>query len=130
MSTRSYMMLMALFLAGLGIGCVKGWKMDYELPAAQFHQAVLASQGEAFIGKKITVQGTVKKVEVTDPDSAWIHLSGGIRCNLGKFKDMAESCKIGDTVYVDGFLEHCEEGDMLIDPATLRDPTAPFSPRQ
>ena len=50
--------------------------------------------------------------------------------NLGELRGMAESCKVGDTVYVDGFLKRCEEGDMLIDPAMLRDPTAPFSAKQ
>jgi hypothetical protein len=55
---------------------------------------------------------------------------GGIRCNLGKFKAMAEDSKVGDTVYVDGFLKHCDKGDVLIEPGMLRDPTAPFSPEQ
>ena len=121
---------MVLILAGLGSGCGKGWEMDYGKPAAQFLQADLASQGEAFIGKKITVKGTVSKVDVSDPKSALIHLSGGIQCDLGKCKAMAESCKIGDPVYVDGFLKRCEKGDILIDPAMLRDPAAPFSPKQ
>lgn len=87
-------MLLVLILAGLGSGCGTGWKMDYGKPAAQFLQADLASQGEAFVGKKITVKGTVAKVDVSDPKTAWIHLSGGIQCNLGKFKALAESCKI------------------------------------
>lgn len=104
--------------------------MDYGKPAAQFLEADLATQGQAFVGKKITVKGTVAKVDLSDPKSATIHLSGGIQCDLGKFKAMAESCKIGDTVYVDGFLKRCEERDILIDPAMLRDPTAPFSPKQ
>jgi len=123
-------MLMVLILAGLGSGCGKGWQMDYGKPAAQFLQTDLAAKGEAFVGKKITVKGTVAKVDVGDPESAWVHLAGGIKCDLGKFQAMAESCKIGDTVYVDGFLKRCEEGDILIDPAMLRDPTAPFSPEQ
>lgn len=128
MKTRVRMKLMVLVLAGLGSGCSQGWRMDYEQPAAQFLQADLASQGKAFIGKKITVKGTVAKVDLTDPAAAWIHLEGGIRCNLGKFKVMAESCKMGDTVFVDGFLKQCGEGDMLLEPAMLRDPTAAFAP--
>ena len=121
---------MVLLLAGLGNGCGKGWQMDYGEPAAQFLQADLAAQGKMFVGKKITVKGTVAKVDVSVPNAARIHLTGGIECNLGKFKAMAESCKVGDTVYVDGFLQRCEEGDILIDPAMLRDKTAPFSPHQ
>jgi len=123
-------MLVAIILAGLGSGCGKGLQMDYGKPAAQFLQADLASQGKAFIGKKITVKGTVVKVDVSDPKSAWVHLAGGIQCDLGKFRAMAESCRIGDTVYIDGILKRCEEGDILIDPAILRDPTAEFSPTQ
>lgn len=123
------MVLTLLVLAGLGSGCGKGWQMDYGKPEAQFLQADLASQGKPFIGKKITVKGTVAKIDVSDPKSSWLHLAHGIQCDLGKFKAMAESCKVGDTVYVDGFLIRCEEGDILIGPAMLRDPTAPFSPK-
>lgn len=130
MRTRSMTVLMLLILAGIGSGCGKGWEMDYGKPAAQFLQADLATKGQAFIGKKITVKGTVTKVDVSTPDAARVYLEGGIQCDLGKFKAMAERCKIGETVYVDGFLERCEEGDILIDPAMLRDPTAPYSPKQ
>lgn len=130
MNSRIPAVLTALILAGLGSGCGNGWQMDYGQPAAQFLQADMASRGKAFVGKKITVKGTVTKVDVNDPESAWIHLVGGIQCNFGTFKAMAESCKVGDTVYVDGFLKRCEEGDVLIDPAMLRDPTAPFSPKR
>jgi hypothetical protein len=119
--------LVLLIVSGFVSGCGKGWQMDYGQPAAQFLQEDLAAKGKSYVGKKITVKGTVTKVAVGDPKSAWIHLTGGIRCNLGKFKAMAEYSKVGDTVYVDGFLKQCEEGDMLIEPAMLRDPTAPFS---
>ncbi len=44
-------------------------------------------------------------------------------------RQMAESAKVGETVYVDGFLKRCDDGDVLIDPAVLRDPTAPFTPQ-
>ncbi len=110
-------------------GCGKGWQMDYGEPAAQFLQEDIASKGKEYVGKKITVKGTVTKVDVSDPNAAWIHLTGGIECNLGKFKAMAESEPIGATVYVDGFLKRCQKGDVLLDPAMLRDPTAPFSPQ-
>jgi len=104
--------------------------MDYEQPAAQFLSADLASQGKAFIGKKITVKGTVATIDLTDPASAWIHLEGGIRCNLGTFRAMAEGRTVGGAAYVDGILKRCEEGDILLEPALLRDPTAAFSPER
>ena len=43
---------------------------------------------------------------------------------------MAESCEVGDEVYVDGVLKRCNEGDVLIDPAMFRDPNAPFNPKE
>jgi hypothetical protein len=109
--------------------CGKGWEMDYGKPAAQFLQEDVVAKGKAFVGKKITIKGTVTKVDVSDPKSARVYLTGGIECNLGEFKAMAESCKVGDTVYIDGFLVRCESGDVLLDPAMSRDPSAPFTPK-
>lgn len=121
----------AVFCAGLvGVmgGCGKGWEMDYGKPAAQFLEKDLAAKGGGFVGEKITVKGTVTKVDLTVPDAAVVVLDHGIRCQFGKMSAMAGSCKVGDTVFVDGFLKQCKPGDILIDPATLRDPTASFSP--
>ena len=36
-----------------------GWQMDYGKPAGQFYAADLGTLGKAFIGKKITVNGTI-----------------------------------------------------------------------
>jgi len=118
--------LMALLFAGWC--CSTGGKMDFGQPAAQFLQADLASQGKVFLGEKITVKGTVKKVDLGDPKAAWVYLEGGVRCSFGKFTAMAESCEIGETVFVDGILQRCEAGDALLAPAILRDPAAPFTP--
>jgi len=126
---RVPLLALMLTLAGLAGGCGKGWQMDYGEPAAQFLQEDVASRAGAFAGRKITVKGTVTKIDVGTPGAAKIHLAAGITCNLGDFTAMAANCKTGDTVYVDGFLERCEEGDVLLAPAMLRDPTAPFSPR-
>ena len=124
-----FLTISILNLAALTSGCTKGWELDYGKPAAQFLQADLATKGQAFIGKKITVKGTVAKVDVSDPKSVWVHLSGGIKCHFGNFKRMAESYKVGEIIYIDGFLKRCKEGDVVIDPAIGRDPTASFSPR-
>ena len=126
---KTFSLLLATTLACLlTIGCGKGWQMDYGKPAAQFHQKDLVSQGKAFVGKKVTVKGIVEKVDLSDPESPRVFLAGGIECRFGKMKAMAESCKAGNTVFVDGILKRCEPDDVLIDPAMLRDPTAPFSP--
>ena len=111
-----------------GLFSCTGWKMDYGKPAAQFHQESLPEKGKPYIGKKVTVKGTVERVDLSDPENAWVHLEGGIRCNFGEFRLVAEGNKIGDGVYVDGFLRRCEPGDILLDPAMGRDPTAPFNP--
>ena len=116
-------------LSGLPVARVLAHANGYsETPAVQFLSADLAAQGEPFVGKKITVQGTVTKIDTSDPQSAWIYLDNGVRCNLGKFQAMAAESSVGDTVSVDGFLISCEDGDVLLEPAMLRDPTAPFSP--
>ncbi|QTN32106.1 hypothetical protein HZ994_07115 [Akkermansiaceae bacterium] len=117
------------FVACLLVGCGRGWQMDYGKPEAQFLQDSVTTQGKAWVGKKITVKGVVTKVEVSDPNEAWVELENGIKCNFHEMRQMAESAKVGETVYVDGFLKRCDEGDVLIDPAMLRDPTAPFTPQ-
>jgi hypothetical protein len=116
-------------IACLLVGCGKGWQMDYGKSEAQFIQDNVTTKGKEWVGKKITVKGVVTKVEVSDPNVAWVELGNGIKCNFSKMRQMAESAKVGETVYVDGFLKRCNEGDILIDPAMLRDPTAPFNPQ-
>lgn len=128
MSTRFPLILFLLMLVGFGGACGKRGRTDYGQPVAQFLQEDVAVKAKALVGKKITVKGTVARIDVSDTRAARIHLAGGIQCNLGRLQAMAQSCKVGDTVYVDGFLERCAENDILLDPAILRDPSAPFSP--
>ena len=120
---------MALLLGPLVAGCGSGWVLDYGEPAAQFLAADLASGGATFVGKKVTVKGIVNEIDTSHAGSAWIHLQGGIRCDLGDFATMAKGCEVGETAFVDGILERCEEGNVLLSPAVLRDPEALFSPR-
>lgn len=129
MKTITAALALAL-IASLGFNSCspKGWMMDYGKPAAQFHERDLLAKGGAFVGKKITVKGTVERVDATDPESAWVVLSEGTRCSFGRFKAAAESYSVGEEVYVDGFLKRCHEGDVLIEPAFGRDPTAAFDP--
>lgn len=113
-------------VASLSLGC-QSYQLDYGKPVAQFLEQDVATKGAPFIGKKITIQGTVTRVDVETAGSAAIELQYGIRCELGKFKEMAESRKPGDTIFVDGFLKRCKEDDVLLEPAMLRDQKAPFS---
>ena len=103
--------------------------MDYGKPAAQFVEADVERKASEFVGQKVTVKGTVANVEIDASGDSWIHLASGARCNLGEFKAMAESAEVGTSVYVDGFLKKCAPGEVLIEPAMLRDPGAAFSPK-
>jgi len=120
--------LCLLFSIFLISGC-NGWKTDYGKPAAQFVEEDLSTKGKEFLGKKITVKGKVTKVDVSDPTASKVYLQYGIQCNLGKLTKMAESCKVGESVYVDGLLKVLEEGNVILDPAILRDPNAYFEPK-
>jgi hypothetical protein len=129
MKTSHLLIVSLLLLSTLFTGCGKGWEMDYGTPAAQFHSEDLVQHGKGFLGKKITVKGTITRVDTSNADSAWVYLDHGIRCHFGKFDRMAESFKEGDEAYVDGFLEKCEPGNILLDPALGRDPAAAFNPQ-
>ena len=119
-------MLSPLIAVVLLVGCGKGYELDYGQPAAQFLAIDVPSKAKSYVGEKITVKGTVTRVDISNPTSSKIYLKEGIECNLGGFRAMATSCKIGDTVFVDGFLKRCDDGDILIEPALLRDPTEKF----
>ena len=112
------------------VGRSKGWILDYHEPAEQFLAKDVATQAKPYVGRhlKITIKGIVSKVDVSNPDSSMIYLKNGIECNLGKWSKMASSCKVGEVVYIDGFLKRCDEDKVLLEPAILRDPTAKFSP--
>ncbi|MCP4953514.1 MAG: hypothetical protein GY922_16875 [Proteobacteria bacterium] len=124
--TALFFLVSSLMFSG---GCGMGWQMDYGEPAAQFLSANVAMQGPRYVGEKVTVQGTVTEVLPDRADGAWIYLNNGVRCNLGKFQAMAGEVSVGETVLVDGILRQCDPEDILLEPALLRDPAAPFSPQ-
>ena len=116
-----------LILISLSVGC-QALKMDYGQPAAQFLEKDVATAGKKYLGKKITIKGTV--IDVSNPQAGWIHLGNGIRCDFSRLPAMAQSKKPGDICFIDGILKECEEGNILLESAMLRDPTAPFSPQR
>jgi hypothetical protein len=130
MGVRQSIFTLSCVLACATLGCSKGWQLDYGKPSAQFVSKSIAVKGAPFIGKKITVKGRVVKVDTSNPEAALIYLENSIQCNLGGFTAMANGCTVGDVIYVDGFLARCEEGRIVLEPALIRDPTAPFSPTQ
>ena len=125
---RTTAVILSLVLVVLTNGCTKSWKLDYGQPAAQFDESTLLEKGQPYVGKKITVKGVVVRQDLSDPNNCKIYLGHGICSNFGDFKKMAESYTTGRTVFIDGFLERCEQGDILLSPAMGRDPSAPFDP--
>jgi len=115
-----------LILVSVSVGC-QALKMDYGQPAAQFLEKDVATAGKKYLGKKITIKGTVTRIDVSNPQAGWIHLGNGIRCDFSRLPAMAQSKKPGDICFIDGILKECEEGNILLESAMLRDPTAPFS---
>ena len=115
---------MGLFL----VGCGKGWRMDYGKPAAQFLAKDVAAKGNEYVGKKITVKGTLEIGEELIDKESWIVLEHGIRCNLGNA--IAMGLHLGEVLYIDGFLTQCESNNIVLQPAMMRDPAAPFYPIQ
>ena len=111
-----------------------GWQMDYGKPAAQFYAADLGSLGKPFIGKKITVKGTVTGHETTKEGKSVVILNGTIRCMRKLSPEYTESYrrryKVGKTVFFDGFLRECEPGRVVINPSSGRDPSASFHPKK
>ena len=105
-----------------------GWQMDYGKPAAQFYAADLGALGKPFIGKKITVKGTVTGHETTKEGDFVVILNGTIRCiNPSLYQ---KSKAVGKTVFFDGFLRECEPGRVIINPSAGRDPSARFHPKK
>jgi hypothetical protein len=120
--------VMGLILSVFGCAFFKGWQMDYGKVKAQFEEVDLAKKGEGFIGEKVTVRGVVKRVDLSDEGDPKVFLAHGTQCHFGKMLAMAKGMQVGETVYIDGFLEKCEDGEVVLKPAMSRDPKAPFNP--
>ena len=119
----AFLLLIPFHLAG----CGSGWKMDYAEPAAQFNAEDVAQNARPYLGKKVTVKGTLTKTDLTDPLNRKLYVADVICCNLGN-SAQAQAYLIGQTVFIDGFLKRCQTGDVLLDPAAGRDPGANFNP--
>jgi hypothetical protein len=126
MKLRAVILVLGVLVLMVSSGCTReGWQMDYGTPAAQFEEGSVLKQGPAFIGRKITVRGVVTRQDLSDTESCKIYLGHSICCD---FEAMTRAYAPGDTVFVDGFLVRCEEGEILLQPALGRDPSAPFDP--
>jgi hypothetical protein len=102
--------------------------MDYGKPAAQFYAADLGDLGKPFIGKKITVKGTITGHETTKDGEFVVILNGTIRCMSPYLYRRSKA--VGKAVFFDGFLRECEPGRVVINPSMSRDPSASFHPQR
>ncbi len=129
MKTRILLLVMTPILAGALSACGfnKGWQMDYGKAKAHFHAHDVASKGHPYMGKKIAVKGKLVRVEDRE-DGNHLYLEHGIHCIFPTWHWGEDNLKPGEEIYVSGFLEKCEQGDVLLKPALKRDPTAPFEP--
>lgn len=104
-------------------------RTDYGKPAAQFDAADLRVLAGKYLNKKITVKGEIASVDVSNPKHCLVRMNPGITFDYVEMKRAAESCKVGDTIFIDGILKkHSDKGELLLAPAFTRDPTASFVP--
>lgn len=122
-------LILCVAMTGL-LGCGQSWQLDYSKPAADFNEDAVLAKAKPYIGELITVKGVVTRQDLSDSDNNKIYLGHSICCNLGKFQTMAETYKVGDTVFITGFLKRCDEEGILLEPAIGRDPKAEFNPIQ
>ena len=118
------LLLVTVFFVFLGLS------MDYGKPAAQFLEEDVAELGKKYLRKKITIKGIVTRVDVSSPKDVSVYLGHGIECRFNEFLGAAKEYSIGETVFVDGILKKCEQGEILLDPAFGRDSKAPFNPKK
>ena len=120
--------LILLSITLLATGCGEKFALDYGNPEAQINEASLLTSGKSYLGKMVSVKGTVTRQDVSDPGNCMIHLGHSIRCNLGANKAMVESYQVGTTVIITGYLKSCEDGDILLEPAVGTDPNIEWNP--
>ena len=131
--------LLLIYLLGtlgiIGLNGCKGWILDYGKVAAQFTSSTIEESGQPYIGRKVTVKGTVTKHELDNASGKLtMVLDDIIRCvsygtrNEDELLSLAAFYEIGRVAYFDGFLVKCESGNVLLDPVSGRDPKAPFEP--
>ncbi len=99
--------------------------MDYGKPAAQFYAKDVESKASPFVGKKITVKGKVQSIDRSEAENVKIILEHQIICHTGRSDT---HLKVGEVVFMSGFLDELSKTDIVLDPAMSRDPTAPFHP--
>lgn len=106
-------------------------RTDYGKPAAQFDAANVGALAGKYLNQKITIKGEITSVDVSNPKKCLVHMNPGITFDFVEMNRAAESCKVGETIFIDGILKkHSANGEILLAPAFTRDPSAPFVPQK
>ena len=110
------------------IGGCTGWVLDYGTPAAQFDTRDAVAFAPDYLGKKVTVRGTVQVVDTSDPSNYIIKLRNGVTANFPILKGQIDICEVGKIAFIDGIVSSATPDGVTLKPCLVRDPDAPFDP--
>jgi hypothetical protein len=116
--------------APVTVGVWDRLRTDYGEPAAQFEAMDVAALAGRHVGRKVSVRGTVDRVDVSDPKHARVYLKGGVSADLLHLAAMAQACQPGTVVTLDGILKQHGPFASLLAPGVRRDDRAPFTPNR
>lgn len=102
--------------------------MDYGAPAAQFEARDAVAVAHAYRDQKVSVRGTVRAVDLSDPNRCVVELAGGVTAVFGDLVAQAAPYKVGEIACVDGFVAAATSAGVVLKPARSRDASAPFDP--
>ena len=91
-------------------------RTDYGEPAAQFDAKDVAALGGKYVGKKISVRGVVDHIDSTDPQHCRVYLRDGISVDMLHLQAMANDCKPGSVVTLDGMLKQLGAKETVLAP--------------
>lgn len=110
------------------IGGCNGWALDYGTPAAQFEARDAATFAPDYLGKLISVRGTVQAVDTSDPSNCIVKLRNGVTAKFEDFKVQANMCEVDKVAYIGGIVASVTPDGVTLKSCVNRDPTAPFAP--
>jgi hypothetical protein len=110
------------------IGGCNGWTLDYGTPAAQFDSRDAVAFAPDYLGKKVSVRGTVEVVDTSDPSNCIVKLRNGVTAHFPGWQAQANTCEVGKIAFIDGIVASATPDGVILKPCLFRDPDAPFDP--
>ena len=125
--TRSVFLLACITLCAClpVIGGCNGWALDYGTPAAQFDSRDAVAFAPDYLGKKVSVRGTV---QVVDTSNGIVKLRKGVTAHFPRLKGQIDICEVGKIAFIDGIVSSATPDGVTLKPCLFRDPDAPFDP--